>query len=96
MHHAFFALLALHSATVIIVQWNSQTTLAVQIGDTLYTAEFSNRDLKPDTFEDGDRVQAEVKNGKLIVKLRNGKRVSARVHWVQRVLTHPLPENLSP
>ena len=85
-------LLAFHSATVIVVQANDMVTLALQFGDTVYTAEFSKRDVKPDTLKDGDHVQAEVKNGKLIVKLRNGKRVSARVHWVQRVIIHPLPE----
>ena len=85
-------LLALHSATVISVLTNDTVMLAVQLGDTVYTAEFSKRDLKPDTFKDRDHVQAEVKDGKLIAKLKNGKRVRARVHWVQRVIIHPLPE----
>jgi len=48
--------------------------------------------LKPDTLKDRDHVQAEVKNGKLTVKLRNGKKVSAGVRWVQRVIILPLPE----
>jgi hypothetical protein len=65
---------------------------AVQIGDTPFSAEFSKSDQTPDTLKDRDHVQAEVKDGKLIVKLRNGKRVSARLHWVQRVIIHPLPE----
>ena len=88
-------LLAPHSATVVAVLANDTVTLAVQLEETVYTAEFSKSDLKPDSFKDGDHVQAEVKEGKLIVKLRNGKRVSAPVHWVQRSIIHPLPESLS-
>lgn len=84
-------LLVLHAATVIVLQENSETILAVQIGDTVYTAGFSKRDIKPDTLKDGDHVQAELKDGKLIVKQRNGRRVSARVHWIQHVIIHPLP-----
>ena len=38
------------------------------------------------------RTPISAPNGNLIVKLKNGKRVSARVHWVQRVIVHPLPE----
>lgn len=85
-------LLALHFATVAAVLANAKVALALQLGDTVYTPEFSRRDLQPDTFKDGDHVQAEVKNGNLIVKLKNGKRVSARVHWIQHVLIHPPPE----
>ena len=85
-------LLALHSATVIAVLTNDTVTLAVQLEETVYTAEFSKSDLKPDTPKDGDRVQAEVKNGKLIVKLKNGKIVNAPVHWVQRTIINPPPE----
>lgn len=92
VHYLRLTVLAFHSATVIVLQRNSDTILAVQIGDTLYTAEFPKSDLKPDTLKDEDHVPAEVKDGKLIVKLRNGKRVSAPVHWVQRVIIHPLPE----
>ena len=92
MRCLLIAVLAFHSATVILLQENSDTILAVQIGDTLYAAEFSKRDLKPDSFKDGDHVKAEVKDGNLIVKLKNGKRVSARVHWVQRLIIRPLPE----
>ena len=93
MRSLLIAVLAFHSATVIVLLENADTILAVQIGDTLYAAEFTKSDY---TLEDGDQVQAEVMDGKLIVKLRNGRRVSARVHWVQRVLIHPPPENLSP
>ena len=64
----------------------------MQIGDTLYTAEFPKSDLKPDTLQDMDRVQAKVKNGKLTIRFDNGKRVSASVRWVQLVIIHPLPE----
>lgn len=60
--------------------------------ETVYTAHFSKRDLKPDTLKDGDHVQAELKNGNLIVKLKNEKRVSAPIHRVQHVVIHPLPE----
>jgi hypothetical protein len=61
-------LLALQSATVIDVQSNSEVTLAVQIGDVVYTAEFSRHDLKPDSIHEGDHMQAEVKDHKLTVK----------------------------
>ena len=92
MHLVLLTFLAFHSATVIVAQVDDSITLGFQFGDTIYTAEFSRGDLKPDTLGDGDRVQAEVKNGRLTVKLQNGKTVSARVHWVQRVLIRPLPE----
>ena len=85
-------ILALHSATVVAVLTNDTVTLAVQLEEKVYTAEFSKRDLKPDTFKDGDHAQAEVKSRKLIVKLKNGKRVSVRVRLVQRTIIHPLPE----
>ena len=85
-------LLALHAATVVAVVTNAMVTLAVQLDETVYTAEFSKRDLKADTLKEGDQVQAEVKDGNLIVKLKNGKRVSALVHWVQRTILDPLPE----
>lgn len=96
MRFLLIAVLAFHSATVIVLQENSDTILAVQIADTAYTAEFSKSDLKPDTLKDGDHVQGEVKDGRLIVKLRliaklrNEKRVSAPVHWVQKTIVHPL------
>lgn len=80
-------ILALHSAIVVAVLANDTVMLAVQLGDTVYTAEFPKSDLKPDGFKDGDYRQAEVKPGNLIIKLRNGKRVKARVHWVQH--DHP-------
>ena len=85
------AVLVLQAATVIDVQANHTVTLALQFGDTI-TAEFSPRDLKPDSLQDGDRVQAEVKGGHMTVQRKDGRRVSGRVIQVQRVLIHPLPE----
>lgn len=84
--------LALHAATVIDVQANHTVTLRLQFGDTVYSAEFSPRDLKPDSFKEGDRVQAEVKGGHMAVQRKDGRRVSGRVFQVQRVLVHPQPD----
>jgi Ethanolamine utilization protein EutJ (predicted chaperonin) len=42
MHRPFAVLLALQSATVIDMQGNHEVTLALQVGDVIYTAEFSN------------------------------------------------------
>lgn len=67
MRSLLIAVLAFHSANVIVLYENSDTVLTVQVGDTLYTAEFPKSDLKPETVKDGDQVQAEVKDGKLIV-----------------------------
>jgi len=94
MHALLAAVLVLHTATVIDVQANHTVTLALQFGDTIYTAEFSSRDLKPDSLKDGDHVQAEVKGGHMTVQRKDGRRVSGRVIQVQRVLIHPLAEPL--
>ena len=47
MHLVGIALLAFHSATVVAVLANDTVMLALQFGDTVYTAEFSKSDLKP-------------------------------------------------
>ena len=85
------AALVLQAATVIDVQANHTVTLRLQFGDTVYSAEFSWRDLKPGSLTEGDRVQAEVKRGHMIVQRKDGRRMSGRVFQVQRVLIHPLP-----
>ena len=90
MRFLWIAFLALQPATVIDVCSNSQVTLAVQIGDVLYTAEFSRHDLKPESIHEGDRVQAEVKGHKLIVKIRQGKKITAPIIRVQRTIVHPI------
>lgn len=84
-------LLALQPATVIAVLNNHEIMLAVQVRDVVYTAEFSQRALMPDSFVDGDRVEAEVRDGKMVVKRKDGKVVTGRVIWEQRVLVHPHP-----
>lgn len=91
MHALLAAVFALPAATVIDVQSNHTVTLALQFGDTIYTADFSLRDLRPDSLKEGDRVQAEVKGGHMTVERRkDGRKVSGRVIRVQRVLVHPL------
>ena len=92
MHVLLATVLALQAATVIDVQANRRVTLALQFGDTIYTAEFSSRDLKPDNLKEGDSVQAEVKGGHMTVRRKAGRRVSGRVIQVERVLVHPIPE----
>ena len=89
MHFFLIAFLAFQSATVIYVLHDSWTIVGVQIGDVIYTAEFSAQEAG--SFIDGERVQAEVKDKKLTVKRKSGKRVSARVIQVQRILIRPLP-----
>lgn len=91
MHCLFAVLLALQSATVIDMQGNHEVTLALQVGDVIYTAEFSRHALKPDSFVEGDRLTAEVRDGKMRVKRKDGKTVSGRVIWEQRLLVHPHP-----
>ena len=91
MHVLLAAAVVLQAATVIDVQANHTVTLRLQFGDTVYSAEFSSRDLKPDNVKEGDRVQAEVKRGHMTVQRKDGRRVSGRVFQVQRVLIHPLP-----
>ena len=87
MHALLAAVLSLQAATVIDVQANHTVTLALQFGDTIYTAEFSRRDLKADSLKEGDRVQAEVKGGHVTVQRKDGRRVSGRVIQVQRKRT---------
>ncbi len=91
MHCLLALLLALKSATVIDVQGNHEVTLALQMGDVIYTAEFSRHALKPDSFIEGDHVAVEVRDGKMRVKRKDGKTVSGRVIREQRVLVHPHP-----
>ena len=91
MHCLVALLLVFQSATVIDVQGNHEVILALQVGDVIYTAEFSQHALKPQSFTGGDHVAAEVRNGKMRVKRKDGKIVSGRVIWEQRVLVHPIP-----
>ena len=84
-------LLALQSAPVIAVLHNHEVMLAVQFGNVIYAAEFSRQELKPDSFIDGDRVEAEVKRGKMKVRRKDGKVVIGRVISEQRVVVHPIP-----
>jgi ribosomal protein L14 len=93
MHLLLALMLALQSATVVAVLDNQEVTLALQVGDVIYTAEFSRHALRPETFNDGDHVAAEVRDGKMRVKRKDGKTVSGRVIWEQRVLVHPIPEH---
>lgn len=51
MHSLLVTFIAFHSATVVAVLANNTVMLALQVGDTVYTAEFSRRDLKPDTLK---------------------------------------------
>jgi hypothetical protein len=89
MHHLLALLLALQPATVIDVQGNHEVSLALQMGNLIYTAEFSRRALKPGSFTEGEQTTAEVKDGKMMVKRKDGKVVAGRVIWEQRVLVHP-------
>jgi hypothetical protein len=90
MHVLLTAVLALQAATVINVQANHTVTLRLQFGETIYSAEFSTRDLNPESLKEGDRVRAEVKGTKITVQRKDGTRVSGRVFQIQRVLIHPL------
>jgi len=71
------------------MQVNHGVTLALQMGDVIYTADFSKRALKPGSFTEGEQAIAEVKDGKMMVKRKDGKIVAGRVMWEQRVLVHP-------
>lgn len=94
MHCLLPLLLVLQPSTVIAVLYNDEVMLAVQTQrDVIYTAEFSRHALKPDSFIDGDRVAAEVRDGEMRVKRKDGKIVRGRVIWEQRVLVHPIPSN---
>jgi len=91
MHCLVALLLVFQSATVIDVQGNHEVILALQMGDVIYTAEFSHHALKPESLVEGDHVSAEVRDGKMRVKRKDGKIVAARLIWKQRVLVHPIP-----
>jgi hypothetical protein len=91
MHCLVALLLVFQSATVIDVHGNHKVTLALQVSDVIYTAEFSRHAVKSDSFIEEDHVTAEVRDGKVRVKRKDGKIVSGRVMWEQRVLLHPLP-----
>jgi len=75
MHCLLPLLLVLQSATVIDVQSNHDVTLGLQMGDVIYTAEFSRHALKPESLIEGDHVGAEVRDGKMRVKRKDGKTV---------------------
>jgi hypothetical protein len=62
MHSLLALLLALKSATVIEVRGNHEVTLALQVGDVIFTAEFSRPALKPGILVEGDHVAAEVRD----------------------------------
>jgi hypothetical protein len=85
------AVLVLQAATVIDVETDSRVTLPVEIGDVIYTGEFSRQALSPDIVHEGEQIQAEVKRGKVTVQCKNGKRATARIIRVQRILVHPHP-----
>jgi Ethanolamine utilization protein EutJ (predicted chaperonin) len=87
MHCLVALLLALQSATVVDVQGNHEVTLAVQVGDVIYTAEFSRHALKPESLIEGDHIAVEVRDGKMKIKRKDGKTVSGHVSWEQRVLS---------
>jgi hypothetical protein len=91
MHCLFAVLFALQSAIVIDVQANHEVMLALQMGDVIYTAEFSRHALKPGSLIEGEHVRTEVKDGKMRVERKDGKIVSGRVIWEQRILVHPIP-----
>lgn len=88
MHCLLALLLALQPATVIDVQSNHEVTLALQISDVIYT-EFSRHALKPESLIEGDHVGAEARDGKMRVERKDGKIVSGRMIWKQRILVHP-------
>lgn len=73
MHFLVAVVTVLQSATVIAVLDNHEVMLALQMGDVIYTAEFSRHSLKPDSFIEGDHVAAEVKDGKMRVSRKDGR-----------------------
>ena len=93
MHCLLTLLLALQPSTVLAVLDNQEVMLTLRMGNVIYTAGFSRDVLRADTFIDGDRVRAEVIGGKMRVKRKDGKIVSGRLRWEQRVLVHPIPEH---
>ena len=89
MHFLVITLLALESATVVDVQQESRTTLRVQIDDMIYTAEFSCHALKPGSIREGEQILVDVKDGKMTVVRKDGRRATARITRVQRLVVHP-------
>ena len=93
MRLLLIAMLALQPATLIyMLQEDSGITLGVQIGNVIYSAEFPPQAVKPGSIHEGEQVRAEVKDGMLIVRLKNGKKMTDRVIRIQRILSHPLPD----
>ena len=74
-----------------MLQEDSGITLGVQMGNVIYSAEFPRQAVKPDSIHEGEQVRAEVKHGMLTVQLGNGKKATARVIRIQRILSRPLP-----
>jgi hypothetical protein len=68
MHCVLALLFTLQPATVVAVLDNHEVLVAVRMGDVTFTAEFSRRELKRETFIEGDHVLAEVRNGKMRVR----------------------------
>jgi len=91
MYPLLIALLAFQAATVIDVYAQSRVTIALQICEVIYTAEFSPQEFKHETVREGDQLQAEVQGTKLTVHFKDGKTVTAPIIRVQRTLIHPLP-----
>lgn len=85
------SVLTFHSGIVIDAQCDSRVTLALQFGDVIYTAEFSQAALKCDALSIGNQVQAEVTSNEMTLRRRDGKIVSGRVIRVQRILVYPHP-----
>jgi hypothetical protein len=90
------ALLTFQTATVIDVYTDSQVTLALQMGDVIYTAEFSKNELKPDSIHEGDQVKAEVRHGRMTVQaLLNGGSFNACKNTSHRVRAWSYQESCS-
>ena len=90
MHLLLIAILAFQAATVVDVDTNSQVTLGGANGRCEQPS--FPHELKPDSMPEGEHVRAEVKHGMLTVQLKNGKKATARVIRIQRILSHPLPD----
>jgi hypothetical protein len=87
------ALLALHTATLIyVLQKDSGITVGVEIGNVICAAEFPTQALRSESLREGAQMHVEMKRGKLRVRRKDGKTVTAPIIWVQRTLAHPLPE----
>lgn len=65
-------------------------TLAVRIGDMIYSAGFrAGRRLNSVDFNIGERVQATVENGKITVRRRDGKTATGKIVRRERILLRP-------